>query len=257
MGEVTQISSYKRKRRRAGNIRWVMCLLLLLLCLMAGYYFSQSSVFLVQEITVAGNHLVDSARIADLTGIEKGVNTFKQNMRLAEQKVALEPLIETVSVKRRLPGKVMVEVTEREAVMIVSWNGSFLHLDGKGALLKQVRYLEGTGLPIISGVDDIEGDLLLGRLVTSEKINGALAIMAEMNDRSRSVVREVQVANLQKVKFFTPEGLEVRIGDSKDFAAKFSVFDYIYQDQLDHKKIDGIQYVDVSLKEKPVIYYYN
>ena len=102
-------------------------------------------------------------------------------------------------------------------------------------------------MPIISGEDDIEGDLLLGRLVTSEKINGALAIMAEMNDRSRSVVREVQVANLQKVKFFTPEGLEVRIGDSKDF----------YQDQLDHKKIDGIQYVDVSLKEKPVIYYYN
>lgn len=257
MGEVTQISSYKRKRRRAGNIRWVMCLLLLLVCLLAGYYFSQSSVFFVKEIIVSGNSIVDSARIADLTGIEKGVNTFKQNMRLAEQKVVLEPLIETVSVKRRLPGKVVVSVTERESAMIVAWNGSFLHVDKKGALLKQVRYLEGTGLPIISGVDDIKGDLLLGRAVSSEKITSVLRIIGEMDERSRSIVRELQVSNLQKVKFFTPEGLEVRIGDVKDFAAKFSVFDYIYKDQLENKKIDGIQYIDVSLKEKPVIYYYN
>lgn len=257
MGKVTQISSYKKKRRRAGSVRWVMCLLFLMVCMMAGYYFSQSSVFFVKEIVVSGNQMIDSDRIADLTGIEKGVNIFKQNMRLASQKVALEPLIETVAVKRRLPNKVAVSVTERQAAVIVAWNGSFLHLDPKGVLLKQARYLEGATLPIISGVDDVAGDLLLGKKVESAKITSALQIIGEMDERSMQIVREIQIGNPQKIKFFTPEGLEVRIGDAKEFKAKFDVFDYIYQDQLKANKLDTIQYVDVSLKEKPVIYYYN
>lgn len=257
MGKVTQISSYKKKRRRAGSIRWVLCLLFFMVCIMAGYYFSQSAVFFVKNIQVTGNQLVDSARIADLTGIEEGVNIFKQNTRLAAQKVSLEPLIETVTVKRKLPNTVLVEVTERQAAMIVTWDGSFLHLDNKGYLLKQTHYLEGSTLPIISGVDDISGDLLLGRKITSDKVDAVLAIINKMNDQAKELVKEIQMTNPQKIKFFTQNALEVRIGDEKDFDAKFNVFAYIYQDQKNAGKIETIQYIDVSLKEKPVIYYYN
>ncbi len=252
----------RKKRRKAGNTRWIMVLLFLVLCLLAGYYFAQSSFFNVSEILVEGENRVKEERIIELSGLRTGGNIFAIHTNWAKSLVAFDPMIAEVSIKRKLPSTIVIAVTERVPVAFLQSGNSFWQVDADGVALGKLSSLDDVALPMISGVDDITQAVQPGGKIESAQLKTGLEIvaqMAQMNDEVMTMIGEIYVKNMQKIKIFTANGVEGRFGNSDNFADKFNIFTQIIAEQEKNGKLENIQYIDVSasLKEKAAISYYN
>ena len=97
--------------------------------------------FKVNTVEVQGNSIYSAAEIASASGIQKGDNLFTLNKEAAAGSIkASLPYVETVSVIRFLPDRIVIEVKESDATFAVSsdTNTTWL-INSVGKALEQIR----------------------------------------------------------------------------------------------------------------------
>ena len=101
-----------KKRRRRKKRYLLRFLLLILLCV--GIYFGvHIDYFKVDGIAVVGNEEISDEEILKLSELEVGENIFDVHPLFAQHRIKENLYIEKVRVKRRLPNKIEISVTER------------------------------------------------------------------------------------------------------------------------------------------------
>ena len=250
----TDIEQYRRRKRRAGNFRWVLIAMLLLACAAGGYFFSFSPFFSVEQLIVSGNEQVDAERLRELSGIEVGQSIFTVDIAQVERWILMEPFVETAQVKRQLPRMVSIAVTERCPAAVLATGYAFVQVDSSGLVLRRLRELDNLALPILSGIADVNTGTVPGSRIEGEDMKVALTVLKTLPIQAFPAVKEIDVTDSQKIKLYTEGGIEVRVGGSGDIAEKYLLADsIIYNAQLNgtaHK----IVYIDVGSTEKPVVY---
>ncbi len=118
--------------------------------------------FAVTSIDVSGGHRRTGDEIADEAGLTKGANVFSIDLDRARARLLADPWISDANLARRLPGTLIVQVTEREAGAIVALGDSYL-ASRDGEIFKRLEAGDPADLPIITGLtpdalaDDREG----------------------------------------------------------------------------------------------------
>ena len=250
---ITDIAAYRAARRRAGNIRWVLILVFLVACMFGGYFFAISSFFSITQIQVEGSTTLDAQRIIELSNVQLGDNIFSVDRGRTVQRIQLEPRVKTVEISRRLPHTLLIQVTEREAVAYMLANGKLLALDETGQVLQRYESWSNLDLPLISGVDLLEYGSLPGVTIGGAGMEAALEILGALPEDAEDI-GEINVANPQFIKLYTVSGIEVRLGDSRDFADKYLVYSSIIQDNR-MEQAAPLAYIDVSIVSKPTLTY--
>lgn len=251
--KITDISAYRAARRRAGNIRGAMILVFFLACMFAGYFFSISSFFGIREIIVEGNQAVEAQQIIELAEIQKGENIFSVSLERAAAWIQMEPRIERAEIHRRLPGCLVIQVEERQAVACLLAGSKLLFLDGKGRVLERVSTWGSLELPLLSGVDLSSSGSLPGVLLEGKEIDAALEILNALPEDATKL-GEIDVSNPQFIKIYTLSGVEIRLGDSSDFANKYLIYSNIIRDN-EMERGKALNYIDVSIPDKPTLTY--
>lgn len=250
---VTDINEYRYRRRRAGSIRWVLILVLLLACAVAGYFFAISDFFAVRYIEIAGADQVSRERVAELSGIEMGQNIFSVDIAETAQWLSIEPRIKTAEIKRRLPATVLIEVQERRAVAMLNLGRNLVTVDSEGRVLERALVLTEQTLPLISGVETPDAGMMPGGFIDGAGMDTALEILAALPSGAEGI-GEIDVGDAQDVRLYTVSGIEIRLGDSSDFAAKYLVYSNIIKDNQE-KNEKPIDYIDVGISTVPAISY--
>ena len=107
----------------------------------AAVVFGVAIFFKVNTVEVQGNSIYSAAEIASASGIQKGDNLFTLNKEAAAGSIkASLPYVETVSVIRFLPDRIVIEVKESDATFAVSsdTNTTWL-INSVGKALEQIR----------------------------------------------------------------------------------------------------------------------
>jgi cell division protein FtsQ len=118
--------------------------------------------FKVSDIVVSGDKHRTADELAAEAGIAKGQNVFSVDLERARARLLADPWISEATLARRLPGTLLVEVTEREAGAIVALTDSYL-ASREGEIFKRLEVGDPTDLPVITGLvpdqvaDDREG----------------------------------------------------------------------------------------------------
>ena len=100
-----------KKRRRRKKRYLLRFLLLILLCV--GIYFGvHIDYFKVDGIAVVGNEEISDEEILKLSELEVGENIFDVHPLFAQHRIKENLYIEKVRVKRKLPNKIEISVTE-------------------------------------------------------------------------------------------------------------------------------------------------
>jgi cell division septal protein FtsQ len=97
--------------------------------------------------------------------------------------------------------------------------------------------------------------LAVGKKLNSNKLAMGLKMIAQMDAKAKKEIAEIDVFDPQKLRAFTVEGAEVRLGDAEGFAEKFNKFLQILKKEQDLNRLDDIEYIDVSFSDKPVVFY--
>ncbi|MHB9095123.1 MAG: cell division protein FtsQ/DivIB [Eubacteriales bacterium] len=242
-------SLYSARHSHPKKRRWhiIQSLFFIFVLFLAVFFFLQSSFFRVKDIQIQGNKQLPREEVAALTGLVKGVNIFKANLKEAQNRVALHPIIKQVDISRILPATIVINLTERKPIGLIANPGHFISVSDDGYYLSRVNNLSSLNLPIITGVKILESDP--GQELTDEKLKAALDYLLAMPLNIRAAVSEINVSDLNNIRIFTIDKAEVRLGDTGRINDKIK----LYREVIGQKYQSRIQYIDISYRGNPVV----
>ncbi|MGH7270254.1 MAG: cell division protein FtsQ/DivIB [Polyangiaceae bacterium] len=159
----------------------------------ARQHILESPRFAIARVDVAGcSHRSADAVIAE-SGLALGSNVFAADLDEARAKLLTDPWIADAALCRRLPGTILVRITERKAAALVVLGDTFLATP-EGEPFKKVDSDDPVDLPLVTGVT--VDDLLDDREGALQTIRRAVALADEYEERplaKRSEIEEVHV----------------------------------------------------------------
>lgn len=235
--------SHHKKRR------WhvIQSLFFIFVFSLAVFFFLQSSFFRVKGIQVNGNKQLRREQIVALTGLAKGINIFKANLKLAEDKIALHPMVKQVNISRELPSTIVINLTERKPVGLAVNPGHFIAVSEDGFYLAKVNNMGTINLPIITGIKISNSGP--GQEIVDPKLKAALQYLVAMPLNIRAAVSEINVSDLNNIRMTTIDEAEIRFGDAGRINDKIK----LYKEVISQKYSSKIQYMDISYKGSPVV----
>ena len=158
--ERRRASETRKKSRSASGSRrvssGVASRLAIMLAVVAAVVFGVAIFFKIHTVEVQGNTIYSSQEVIAASGIQSGDNLFTLNKEAAAGSIkAGLPYVETVSINRFLPDKVVIEVKESDAVFAVTsdTNTTWL-INSVGKALEQVS--DSTAQPAQTPSDDTQ-----------------------------------------------------------------------------------------------------
>ncbi len=127
-------------------------------------HVTTSARFAVTSVLVFGNERRPSDAIVTESDLTLGANVFLLDLDAARAKLLSDPWIAEATLARRLPGTILVTVTERTAAAIVVL-GETLLANARGEPFKELAPGDPVDLPVVTGLrpasmtDDREGTL--------------------------------------------------------------------------------------------------
>jgi cell division protein FtsQ len=118
--------------------------------------------FAVTDVEVVGNDRRPADAITSESGIAVGANVFALDLDAARARLLADPWIADATLARRLPGTILVQVTERKPAAIVALGETFLATP-EGEPFKRLEPGDPVDLPLVTGLraedvaDDREG----------------------------------------------------------------------------------------------------
>lgn len=243
-----------RRKRKSGNIKWLIKILILTLVSLSVYFFIHSSFFAVTAIKVVGGEMINDLDIVTLSGLTKGQNIFKVDQLAAETKIATNSLIANVEIKKQFPRTVQIIIKERIPAALIPVEGGLIQIDIEGFILRKENELSQEALPIITGLE-FPDTLAVGQKLDLEKLEMGLKMIAQMDEGAKKQIAEIDVFDPQKLRAFTVDGAEVRLGNGDAFLDKFSKFLQVLKEEEKQNRLKEIEYIDVSFSGKPVVFY--
>ncbi len=151
--------------------------------------------FAVDDIVVTGAHHRSPEQLAALAGVVRGMNVFGIDLERARGRLLADPWVETATIARRLPGRVLIQVTEREIGGVVALPETYLAARD-GTIFKRFEPGDPVDLPVVTGVtaDAISQD----REGVKRTVARALDLAADYEHGplgAREPLQEIHVSN--------------------------------------------------------------
>jgi len=244
---------FRRMLKKAARV----CLSLMLITLVwtvateAYDVFAKATFFKLERIEVSRMRQLSRDEIISLTGAKLGDSLLKLELPHVAEQLEKNPWIENLKVRRRFPGTLSIEITERVPVAVVNM-GYLYYLDAKGDIFKPLTEGDRLDFPVLTGIT--EEDLLKDADGTKKMLTTALGIMDLLKKGSVFRLGDVSEIHLDKGYGFTlftaQGGIPVKLGNS-DFEGKLARFSRIYQELM--AQITSLEYVDLNYADKIVV----
>lgn len=174
-----------RSKRRAGAIRGeifrtlvIVGLAGLLAFLMVyAYNFALcADYFQLKYTTIRGCKRISEQEIKELAGISLPLNILTVNQGKMARTIEGNPWVRKASVGRELPDRLVIEVTEREAMALLKKGGDLYIVDRDGVVFKKFEAGDSADVPVLTGFyrnGDLRSDLLEKTFVFLDYLSGS------------------------------------------------------------------------------------
>lgn len=216
-----------------------------MLCLKLSY-------FGIAQIAVEGTKNITKEEVIKLSRIYKGNNIFYVNLKESKQGIASNPYVLNVSIKRKLPNTLVIDVIERQASFYNIVDNQYIIIDKNGIVLEKTDTIGDRNLTKLEGVDFKQAEL--GKEIpcdTKRKIE-AIGKFTELifNNKSEFQISLVDISDLTNLKAYCGN-MYIKLGNSEELSEKLNK-------ALNLLKNAGLKeekgYIDVSFKGNPVFF---
>lgn len=179
-------------------------------------YAHSAEAFAIGEIIIEGNRQVEDIDVRRAAGLQIGANIFEVSNEDARNHLLQHPWVEEATVVRRLPGRIRIEVVEREPVALVALDQLYL-VSEEGAVFKRLGVDDPVDLPVITGIaserfyDDFDyrTAILLRSMAVLQDYEGA-------GLSKREPVSEIHFEGVNGIELFVgADGMNVRLGNGQ------------------------------------------
>ena len=194
------------------------------LCIAVFLVFLLSPVFSITEVRVVGNDSLTADAVIGASGITKGMNIFKLNTAECEKQISRLAYVDDVKVVRKFPAVVEIRVVESRAHAYFYFIGNYVGIDSNGKILEIKSSDEQLECPVILGTNVTEFCIGSNIKIDDEaKMEAIFLILKQIHgDGMQSMIKVVDVADLNDIKFFATSECTVYMGSMDDMIYKVS-----------------------------------
>lgn len=250
----TKPQNEKSKRKKKKVLKVIKWLTLLGIVIAGIIYAMLSPIFNINNITVTGNSKISSETIISLSGLGIEQNIFNFRTSNVINSVKENAYIDKVEVKRKLPDRVEISVTERETTFMLTFGNAYAYINNQGYILEITN--EKGNYPIITGYETATEQVIEGnRLVTNdlEKLNDVLKIMEATSSGDgelKSKITKIDIKDKTNyILTLEKEKKKIEFGDTTNLSTKIL---WINEFLDSEKENEGTIYLNVDLNnERP------
>ena len=141
-----------RRRKKMTPSPIFVIMLLILVILIAGFLFINSTYFTVGSVIVEGNKYLATEDVFHVAGISEKINIFRLDTTDIKRRLLQDLRIGDVQVNRQFPSTIVIKVTERQPLAYVANTNGFVQLDQQGIVLATLKNIKQINVPIITGI---------------------------------------------------------------------------------------------------------
>lgn len=189
------------EEQRNYHVRSSLYAPLALILIAAAAIVFLSLFFRVSIIQVKNDTVYTDEEIMAASGIEKGVNLlFINNFSAVSSIYATMPYVESVSLKRAMPNRIILEVTGSEAAACVSFGDDYWLINASGKLLEKIDARAARSFIRVEGMEPLQP--VAGEIMTvSEENTGKDVFLYELlgQFRLRNIVKKIDWVDLSEL----------------------------------------------------------
>lgn len=114
--------------------------------------------FRIESVHVSGNRVLTSAEVLAAAGVRTGESLIGLDLDAAHARLVGHARVRAASLRRRLPGAVVVEIVERVPCALVRADRDYL-VDADGAVVAEAAPGARPDLPVLIGIEAVAGAL--------------------------------------------------------------------------------------------------
>ncbi|MGB9919206.1 MAG: cell division protein FtsQ/DivIB [Moorellales bacterium] len=219
------------------------------------WFFARSDLWGLRTIEVRGNTALSSEEIIRLSNLILGQNLWGIDKEAVRENLLRHPRVREVTLRRRLPDTVVLEVQERIPLGVIPAAGAYWEVDREGRVLGS-RPIWAPGDPLLlTGVAVTRAQLVPGNTITLPDIRPVLAVAEALPAEVRERIQEVHLAGAGGVCLYTREGVRVNLGETVDLEKKIALFWALYGQERENGGLARLSYIDVSRPKAPALGY--
>lgn len=239
---------FRVKKRKLLKVIGVVGFFFVFLYLLGCFPLFQGSI-----IEVEGNTALSDEKAIALSGIQLGDNFFYADTWGAKKSLRQNPFVEEVQIRRNLPNKLTIVITERRSVGYIVTPDGYVQVGEDGRLLAIQQSLSNYGLPVISGVELSELPSI-GGFIQNEKLKQALEVLQHCDQSLLNNIAELNVGQEYYILAYTNQKLEVRLGGLDHIEQRLQDLNQILTSVVGTQiAADQILYIDLRYEGQPVI----
>jgi cell division protein FtsQ len=211
------------------------------------WIYTSTGVLNVRNIEIKGNQKLDAGYLESLTGITSDTHLLKMDVKAVERALCSEPYIQSVSISRRFPATVILEIRERKPQGMIIQNGKYHLVDSSGYILESLAEMPQGMVEI----RDMQVPLLFpGKEISGEDFTSAMSLRGSLPPELEEITEAVGYHQTEGL-YIVSKGTKVIYGDTSDLSRKNLVVLLALRELVDN--YGAIEYIDVSLPDHPVL----
>lgn len=213
--------------------------------------FLRSDAFAIQHVSVQGLSLISEDEILKLANGIQGQNLLLFDRKALQYKISLHPLVKNVQFQRKLPQTLVINVTERTPTALVVVPKGVIEVDSEGTFLRRLESWPKNTYPVISGIE-LSETVGPGQNLANPLLTAALSLLGQAPPELVPQIGELHVNAVEQITLFLTSGVEVRLGQAKDWTDKLKALYQLISDNGYTSIQQGVRYIDFTAA-KPVI----
>lgn len=221
----------RRKKRKSNRVLYYIMFLMIAGTIVV--VLSLTVFFNISTIEFGGHSVYTSQQISQVIGVKKGDNLFKLDENKVRNSILTKlPEVETVEIKRKLPDKLVINVTPVKPTAIVENDNKFFEVSSKGKIIKQIDS-EDKNLFIIKGIDP--QTIVAGKkLKSKDKVKDSIykTMVDAFTELKFEKVTAIDLSDKQNIQFTYNGTIPVELGGQYDLHYKIGFVKQVIETQM-------------------------
>ncbi|MBC5647322.1 cell division protein FtsQ/DivIB [Christensenella tenuis] len=212
-----------KERRKAHSVGKTILTVVLVILLLAGAGYFTYAYFQVEKIKVEGDHpSFSDGDIAKLADIQPKTHMFFVDTDEIKEKIETEPYLEVDSITKEYPKTLVVHVTERQPMAVISASDQYLLADANANVMEMIAELPAEPYPVVNGfvIDAVN----LGKQISTQdsfKLTVYTELMNALTEKEiKDLIETIDLTDINNIKMKTRDGLEIKFGQSDKITDK-------------------------------------
>lgn len=241
-----------RDHRRQRRLRRTLVLGGVAVLLLAFVAIERSALVAVEDIEVIGLHRLSEEQVEDAAAIELGTSTLRLKLGDAAERVADLPLVRDASARRADPLTVVIEVVEREPVLVAAGGDRRVLVDRDGVVIAEGS-MDGLAVVELAEAPPPPGDTVAAQ----SALGNAHAVWRGLSGPLRAQVRRLAAPSADDLELALASGIDVRFGRADRVDEKVRALGAVLEDvttaSTEELETGAVTHIDVRAPGAPVV----